>query len=67
MTREDLRKHCERQIEKLDRVKRSLELNRTNQLLYEEHDLILELLDEVEYLEYHNADWKFDPFVRRYN
>lgn len=46
MTREELRGHCERQIQQFERVEKIMPVTPNDWKRYEEHKLILELLDQ---------------------
>ena len=46
MTREELREHCERQIQQFERVEKIMPVTPNDWKRYEEHKLILELLEQ---------------------
>ena len=46
MTREELKEHCERQIQQFERVEKIMPVTPNNWKRYEEHKLILELLEQ---------------------
>lgn len=46
MTREELKEHCERQIQQFERVKKIMPVTLNDWKRYEEHKLILELLEQ---------------------
>ncbi len=46
MTREELRGHCERQIQQFERVEKIMPVTPNDWKRYEEHKLILELLEQ---------------------
>ncbi len=46
MTREELKAHCERQIQQFERVKKIMPTTPNDWKRYEEHKLILELLEQ---------------------
>ena len=46
MTREELREHCKRQIQQFERVEKIMPVTPNDWKRYEEHKLILELLEQ---------------------
>lgn len=46
MTREELKAHCERQIQQFERVEKIMPVTPNDWKRYEEHKLILELLEQ---------------------
>lgn len=46
MTREELKKHCERQIQRFERVEKIMPIALNDRKRYEEHKLILEFLEQ---------------------
>ena len=46
MTREELKEHCERQIQQFERVEKIMPVTPNDWKRYEEHKLILELLEQ---------------------
>lgn len=46
MTREELKAHCERQIQQFERVEKIMPVTLNDWKRYEEHNLILELLEQ---------------------
>lgn len=46
MTREELKEHCQRQIQQFERVKKIMPVTPNDWKRYEEHKLILELLEQ---------------------
>lgn len=56
MTREELKKHCERQIQQFERVEKIMPVTPNDWKRYEEHKLILELLEQ---------EPRWIPMVRR--
>lgn len=46
MTRKELREHCERQIQQFERVEKIMPVTLNDFKRYEEHKLILELLEQ---------------------
>jgi len=46
MTREELKEHCERQIQQFERVEKIMPVTPNSWKRYEEHKLILELLEQ---------------------
>jgi len=46
MTREELKEHCERQIQQFERVEKIMPVTLNDWKRYEEHKLILELLEQ---------------------
>ena len=51
MTREELKEHCERQIQQFERVEQIMPVTLNDCKRYEEHKLILELLEQEPILE----------------
>lgn len=48
MTREELKEHCERQIQQFERVEKIMPVTPNDWKRYEEHKLILKLLEETQ-------------------
>ena len=46
MTKEELKEHCERQIQQFERVEKIMPVTQNDWKRYEEHKLILELLEQ---------------------
>lgn len=51
MTREELKEHCERQIQQFERVEQIMPVTFNDCKRYEEHKLILELLEQESILD----------------
>ena len=51
MTREELKEHCERQIQQFERVEQIMPVTLNDCKRYEEHKLILELLEQESILD----------------
>lgn len=51
MTREELRKHCEGQVQQFELVKKIMPVTPNDWKRYEEHKLILELLEQVSFFD----------------
>lgn len=51
MTREELKEHCQRQIQQFERVEKIMPVTPNDWKRYEEHKLILELLEQGSILE----------------
>lgn len=51
MTREELKAHCERQIEQFERIEKIMPVTPNDWKRYEEHKLILELLEQESVLD----------------
>jgi hypothetical protein len=58
MTREELREHCERQIQQFERVEKIMPVTPNDWKRYEEHKLILELLEQEPILDKIRAEIK---------
>ena len=71
MTKEELKEHCKRQIQQFERIEKIMPVTPNDWKRYEEHKLILELLDQEPILEkinkmkYEIADslefWDYSP------
>ena len=48
MTREELKEHCQRQIQQFERVEKIMPVTPNDWKRYEEHKLILELLEQTD-------------------
>lgn len=46
MTREELKEHCERQVQRFERVEKIMPVTPNDWKRYEEHKLVLELLEQ---------------------
>jgi hypothetical protein len=51
MTREELKEHCQRQIQNFERVEKIMPVTPNDWKRYEEHKLILELLEQENVLD----------------
>ena len=75
MTREELKEHCQRQIQNFERVEKIMPVTPNDWKRYEEHKLILELLEQEPILDkikaeieemtptYHNNNWSIKDLV----
>lgn len=65
MTREELREHCERQIQQFERIEKIMPVTLNDWKRYEEHKLILELLEQKPKtwsLDDAREDFKYDVY-----
>lgn len=67
MTREELKAHCERQVQQFERVEKIMPVTPNDWKRYEEHKLILELLEQESVLdkiraEVEQMDFDFGDF-----
>ena len=58
MTREELKEHCERQIQQFERVEKIMPVTPNDWKRYEEHKLILELLEQEP-----QSEWEQDHAI----
>lgn len=69
MTREELRGHCKRQIQQFERVEKIMPVTPNDWKRYEEHKLVLELLEKELVLDKVKevvCKWKNDNFTDGY-
>ncbi len=67
MTREELREHCERQIQQFERVEKIMPITMNDLKRYEEHKLILELLEQESILDKIRTEMEQLPIKTRTN
>ena len=70
MTREELKEHCKRQVQQFERIEKLMPVTLNDWKRYEEHKLILELLEQEPVIDKIRAeikDWQTDIHDNEYD